>query len=202
MEMKNKMKHIIQAILIAILLFLYSGNMTYTEADVKNEKLYIIEKVNYWTNYWANYYKLNDKIDPLTKEKITKRYIENIVFKMIKLESRGDPNSKVWEKSLNCYSYGLLSLVPSTAKHDLGWNFKKEEELFDIDKNLKYGIKYLCKQTKRYNGSVKRGIASYNAGGVYYAKGSKGKYYINQKYVDIVYYDIYNYGDIKYKKIN
>ena len=194
------MKKILQVILISILMFLCSGNISYTEADAKNEKLYIIERVNYWTNYWVNYYKLDKMIDPLTNEKLTKRMIENKVHKMIKLESRGNPKSTFWEKTLNCNSYGLLSLVPNTAKHDLGWDYKNLEELFDIDKNLKYGIKYLCKQTKRYNGSIKRGIAAFNAGGVYYIKHSDGKHYINQKYVNIVYHDAYNYGDIKYKK--
>jgi hypothetical protein len=195
------MKHILQAILISVLLFLGSGNITYTEADIKNEKLYIIERVNYWVNYWVNYYKLENKIDPMTNEKLTKQVIENKVHRMIILESKGNPKSKVWEKSLNCFSFGLLSLVPSTAKGE-GCNFKNEKELWDIDKNLKYGIKYLCKQTKRYKGSIKRGIAAFNAGGVYYEKGSEGKNYINQKYVDIVYYDKYNYGKIKYTKID
>ena len=64
-----------------------------------------------------------------------------------------------------------------------------------MDKNLKYGIKYLCKQIKRYDGNMEKGVASHNAGGAYKKmvcinKGNKCKMkYINEDYVDIVYYN-------------
>jgi soluble lytic murein transglycosylase-like protein len=192
----------IQVIFVVAMLFFATGTITNMEAGQDNEKLYIMERMSYWVNYWVNYYRLDKgMIDPTIKEKITKQMIEKYEYRLIKHESRFVARSRSWEKSLKCYSYGLTRITPMTAK-DEGWNFKDEDELYNIDKNLKYGIKYFCKQISRYHGCVKRGIASYNAGGVYYAKGSEGQYYINQKYVNIVFYNSLKYADIKFRKTN
>jgi hypothetical protein len=142
---------------------------------VKNIEYY----TKYYVSYWFDYYKINGMVDPLTGYVVTKQGIEKQIYKIVKWESGFKPISKSWEKTTHCYSYGLMRLLPSTAK-DMGWEFDNNDELYNVKNNLKYGIKYYCKQIKRYNGSMKKAVAAYNAGGAYYTKcGSK---YINMVY--------------------
>ncbi len=150
------------------------------ESDIGKTSKYI----HYYVMYWINHFKIESLINPITNKKLTREEIELLVNNIVKHESRFKVKSKSWEKTVGCYSYGLMRLLPSTAK-DIGWRFKNEEELYDIDKNIKYGIKYFCLQIKRWGGNTKKAVASYNAGGCYYQANGK---YINQYYVNMVYY--------------
>jgi soluble lytic murein transglycosylase-like protein len=171
--------------------------------NYNGENIQILNKIEYYSNYWTNHYKLYNYTDPTTNKPISNNLINNISIRMIWQESKFIAKSKSWEKKLNCYSYGLSRLIVNTAKNDLGWEIKNEEELYDVDKNIKYGIKNLCKQIKRYNGNIEKGIAAYNAGGAYTSVTCNETLdsceikYINQNYVDIVFYNKYDLPEIE-----
>lgn len=191
------MRKILQIIFIGIMLAFFASPIIEANTN-KDQRMIIAQKIHYYVNYWVNYYGLDKKLDILTKQKITKQIIEKYEYRIINLESQFKPNTKNWEPTIGCYSYGLTRLTPVTAK-DEGWNFKNEKELFNIDKNLKYGIKHFCRKVAKHH-SIKRGIAAYNAGGVYYVRDSEQQKYINQTYVDIVFYNSNNMDDIKFQK--
>jgi tetratricopeptide (TPR) repeat protein len=59
-------------------------------------------------------------------------------------------------------AHGLLQLLPSTAR-----SMKKrttKNDLYDYDKNIELGSRYILKLIKRFDGSVEKALGSYNAG--------------------------------------
>lgn len=77
-------------------------------------------------------------------------------------------------------AWGVMQILPSTARW-MGYR-GKTEDLLKPENSIKYGIKYLAYQLKRYRGNVVKAAAAYNAGSVRY--GRRG--FINQRYVDKV----------------
>lgn len=58
-------------------------------------------------------------------------------------------------------AWGLLQLLPSTAKH-LG--SKKSHGLWSATENIRFASKYLIRLAKRFENSIERSLAAYNAG--------------------------------------
>lgn len=58
-------------------------------------------------------------------------------------------------------AWGLLQLLPSTAKH-LG--AKKSHGLWSATENIRFASKYLIRLAKRFENSIERSLAAYNAG--------------------------------------
>lgn len=142
--------------------------------------------VEHWVVYWFEYYELDNEKDILTQKKITREKVFDLILNLINHESKFYVNTQTWEKNQNCYSWGLMQILPSTAK-EMGWQEETPENLLNIKTNLKYGIKYLCWQINRYK-SLKRAVAAYNAGHTKYTCETKQKY-TNQDYVDKVYHN-------------
>jgi len=89
-------------------------------------------------------------------------------------------------------TYGLMQLKVATAKY-MGFT-GKSSDLYDWKTNLKYGIRYLNYQYRRY-GSVPSTLAAYNAGSVIICKKNSKKNrrctpgtFVNQNYVRSVLY--------------
>ena len=88
--------------------------------------------------------------------------------------------------------YGLMQLKFATARY-VGFN-GKASDLYDWRTNLKYGVRYLNYQYRRY-GSVPSTLAAYNAGSVLICKSKSSKRrrctpgtFVNQTYVRSVLY--------------
>lgn len=182
-----------KSIFFSILIFCCIISLPTHTQEATTELSKILEKVDYWTNYWVDYYNIKEINDIFTQRKITKANVSGLVVYLIHHESRFKINSKSWEKKTNGYSYGLMRLLPTTAKW-LGWKGKNTKELLEINRNIKLGIKYLCWQIKRYK-SLKKAVAAYNAGSARYTSKFKTRY-INQHYVN----EVYHYGYVAYQK--
>ena len=76
---------------------------------------------------------------------------------------------------------GLMQILPATARW-MGFS-GADAELFDPAVNVHFGTKYLKFQLDRFNGSLDRAIAGYNAGTPRTRIDGK---FTNQKYVDKV----------------
>lgn len=177
-------KNIILFILLWILVFPAAISNAQYGKDGANDT---VSYISYYSMYWTNHFKLSKLINPVTKKPLTLQEVRNLIVFLIKHESGFKSNTRSWEKKLKCYSYGYTRLLPSTAR-GLGWVFESEEELYDPEKNIKYGIKFFCMQINRYNGDLKKAVAAYNAGGCYYNKDGE---YINQHYINEVYHAKY-----------
>lgn len=131
-------------------------------------------------NYWANQYMLPTAL----------------VMGIIAQESGFNSLAKRYEQSLNNSSYGLTQILYTTAK-DMGFT-GDENNLFDDNVNLKFGLKYLKKQYDKYNQNLFDTISAYNLGTA--KKLNSGKY-ANQQYVNqvISYYMFYN---AKFNELN
>lgn len=88
-------------------------------------------------------------------------------------------------------TFGLMQLKVATARY-MGFT-GGASDLYNWKTNLKYGIRYLNYQYRRY-GSVPSALAAYNAGSVFICKGSKKNKrctpgtFVNQTYVRSVLY--------------
>lgn len=87
-------------------------------------------------------------------------------------------------------TYGLMQLKIATARY-MGFN-GNHTHLYDWKTNLKYGIRYLNYQYRRY-GSVPASLAAYNAGSVILCKKKSARRchagtFVNQHYVRSVLY--------------
>ena len=131
-------------------------------------------------NYWSNQYMLPNAL----------------VMGIIAQESGFNSLAKRYEPKLDTSSYGLTQILYTTAK-DYGFT-GDEDNLFDDNVNLKFGLKYLKKQYDRYNQNIQDTISAYNLGTA--KKLSSGKY-ANQQYVNQVlsYYMFYN---AKFNELN
>lgn len=154
----------------------------------REEQILLIEKkLWFYVDYWADYYHIDGVRDVKELNIITKDKIYDLAKGIVRHESGFYPLGMSYEKSIGVYSYGLMRLLEATAR-EMKWKGKEPRELLDIDTNIKYGVKYLCWQIHRYH-SLNRAVASYNAGHCKYQ--DDGETYVNQGYVDIVYYDYY-----------
>ncbi|HBC57307.1 MAG TPA: murein transglycosylase [Gammaproteobacteria bacterium] len=62
---------------------------------------------------------------------------------------------------------GLMQLMPYTGKSvasELGERITRNHQLLDIQRNIRYGTRYLSKLLKRYDGQTALATAAYNAG--------------------------------------
>jgi soluble lytic murein transglycosylase-like protein len=82
---------------------------------------------------------------------------------LCKVESKLDPTA-IHHDDGATDSLGICQIKIATAKM-MGFN-GSEEDLMDPETNIYYAAKYLSHQIFRYNGSVYKGIVSYNTGSV------------------------------------
>lgn len=80
----------------------------------------------------------------------------HLVAALIHVESSFNPKA-VSRKG----AYGLMQLLPETARR---FGLTKKKDLFDPQKNLEAGVKYLKWLTNRFGGDVEKILAAYNAG--------------------------------------
>lgn len=83
-----------------------------------------------------------------------------------------EPNGRI--------SRGLMSVLDTTAAQ-LG--LADPELLYVPAVGIDYGVRYLGRQLARYQGSVPRAVAAYNAGSARY---TESEAFVNQSYVDRV----------------
>lgn len=85
-----------------------------------------------------------------------------LVYSLIKKESKYDPLA-VSKKG----AMGLTQIMPETGKYIAGLlddkNFR-ENDLFDAETSIKYGIYYISKLSKDFNGDLEAVLAAYNGG--------------------------------------
>lgn len=112
-----------------------------------------------------------------------------LVYSVIYRESVFVPTAIRWEANVKQKAFGLMQILPTTAK-DMGFA-GDEFQLIRPDINLKYGIKYLGYQMQRYKGDLTKVAAAYNAGSALYTTSGR---FINQDYVNNV-MRIYNLLD-------
>jgi soluble lytic murein transglycosylase len=111
---------------------------------------------------------INKKIDEITAIKIStviwqESSNQNIdfyfVLGIIGAESRFNQKAESY-----CGAVGIMQLMPKTAAYIA----KKYEiiykDLWDLETNVKIGIKYLCHLKKKYNNSYELAAAGYNGG--------------------------------------
>lgn len=91
----------------------------------------------------------------------------------------GDPRAMRREPD-GRISRGLMQVLESTAR-DLG--LKDPMQLHVPAVGITYGVRYLANQLRRYNGSIPRAVAAYNAGSARYQPDER---FVNQPYVDFI----------------
>lgn len=81
----------------------------------------------------------------------------NFVLSLIRQESAFNPTAKS-----SVGARGLMQLMPSTAKRLV--SYKRKDELFNPDLNIKGGTMYLKKLLNNFDGNIVLALSSYNAG--------------------------------------
>ena len=113
---------------------------------------HVILKMIYPKKYSEYVYKYSEEnnIDPL------------LVFAIIKAESNFDKDALSKSGAI-----GLMQLMPETAKETLqniGIELTIDDELYDVEKNIKVGTKYYAILCEKYNGKKELALSAYNAG--------------------------------------
>lgn len=106
-------------------------------------------------------YKLEYR-DVIDKHAIMYNLDKNLVYALIKKESKYDPLA-VSKKG----AMGMMQIMPETGKYIaslLGEKNFKKDDLFDAEINIKYGTFYLSKLYKDFNGNIGAVLAAYNGG--------------------------------------
>jgi soluble lytic murein transglycosylase-like protein len=80
----------------------------------------------------------------------------HLVAAMIRVESAFNPRA-VSRKG----ACGLMQLLPATARR---FGLRKKKDLFDPQKNVQAGVRYLKWLTRRFGGDIEKILAAYNAG--------------------------------------
>jgi soluble lytic murein transglycosylase len=84
-----------------------------------------------------------------------------LTLSVIRQESRFDPDALSYAGAM-----GLMQLMPATARQvagELGEPYDREA-LFDGAVNMRYGVTYLSKLLKKFDGNIPLAVASYNGG--------------------------------------
>lgn len=84
-----------------------------------------------------------------------------VVYATIEHESGGNPNARSNFNRPPWHAYGLMQLLPDTARAN-GLAF---ENIFDGPKNIEAGTRFIAGLLKKYNGDVERVFAHYFGGG-------------------------------------
>ena len=137
--MKTRKKIIITLIIICILI----GILILPEKIMKNF---------YKTTYSEFVYEYSNKynVDPY------------LIFAIIKAESGFDKNA-----ISNSEAKGIMQIMENTAvelANELEVEYLENETLFDVEKNIMLGTKYISKLLKEYDGNTILALLAYNAG--------------------------------------
>lgn len=108
--------------------------------------------------------KINSKIimfapnveEAVNKASKTSKLPANLIRAVIMQESGGNPRAKSAAGAM-----GLMQLTRPTAG-DLG--LKTLKDIYDVDKNVMAGTRYLAQLLEMYNGDISKALASYNWG--------------------------------------
>jgi soluble lytic murein transglycosylase-like protein len=95
----------------------------------------------------------------VTRESAASGIDANLVFGLMKQESLFDPRAVS-----PALAYGLMQLLPSTARRVAGDPDLRGEDLFDPTLNIHLGIAYLAELSRRFDGEAVFVLAGYNAG--------------------------------------
>lgn len=107
---------------------------------------------------YAAIYKTNNSLaQKLYLAAIKEGLSPDLVFSLAKVESNFNPRSVS-----NKGAIGLLQIMPSTA---MCYGVTKKE-LFDVDKNIKTGVKHLKVCIKKRHGDLVAALQEYNQGNV------------------------------------
>lgn len=80
-----------------------------------------------------------------------------LAFRLVKVESRFDVRAKSSAGAL-----GLTQIMPATARlYEPGLTI---EQIYDRDRNLRLGLRYLHDLLERYDNDLERALLSYNRG--------------------------------------
>ncbi len=134
-------------------------------------------------------------------EKYSKEYgiNQSLIYSVIKRESSFNKNAKS-----NAGACGLMQILPSTAEYlaDLLDEEFEEKNLFEVDKNIKYGTFYLKYLFKKFK-TEREVLSAYNAGeGTVYDWLKNEKYSLNGKLIKIPFKETRDYTNAvqKYAK--
>ena len=73
--------------------------------------------------------------------------------------------SKFNEKALSqSGAVGLMQIMPETGKWIAEQLDEEEGNLYDVDRNIRYGVWYIAELTKEFGGNKVLALAAYNAG--------------------------------------
>lgn len=86
----------------------------------------------------------------------------NLALAFAEVESRFNPKASRYEPRLKTRTIGLFQLLPQTARV-VGFR-GRIEELYNVDTNILYGVKYLAKCQDLYGKSPKKIMCCYNGG--------------------------------------
>jgi soluble lytic murein transglycosylase-like protein len=160
------------------------------------KKAKVISSIEKYSFLAFEKYELCKLKNPWSRRYLTKRQIANLAISISCHESNLDPNSRMYETKLKCYSYGLMSILTMTARTH-GWDGKDIEELFKPGLNAKCGTNFLCEQIQKYDGNIIEALAAYNAGK---CRVDNFGVIMNQRYIDCV-WPIYVSLNKKTKKL-
>ena len=146
------------------------GNYASRNIVAMNEAMEVEKKIK--SNEFDDSWRQNEVIKEIIKE-------EPIIEKIIMAESSGNANTPDSPDGAR----GLMQIMKNTAEQDTGFGVNYNltyEELFDPEKNVKYGAAYY-KGLKKYYGNDREALIAYNWGHGNYQSFKKLGYWIETK---------------------
>ena len=105
---------------------------------------------------WLYPIKYEDQIEKYASEYNVEK---ELIISVMKVESRFNEHALSESGAI-----GLMQLMPETGEWIADHLDEEVGDLFEIDKNIKYGVWYLAFLTKEFGGNKVLALAAYNAG--------------------------------------